>query len=241
VITAELARQVWPQQEAVGRSFYWGGIGGNPITVIGVVADVRDYELTEKAPPMLFLPTTQMAMPMMTLLVRAQGSTETLSRAIREAVWAMDPTVPVPTVRPVTESRAQALARPRLQAMLMTSFGTLALLVAALGVYALVSFQVASRRRELGIRCALGALPHALTGLLLRRTIVLVVLGLIAGCLLLAPLSGALRVLLFQTAPLDPRTFASVAAALMVAAFVAAYLPARRIARIDPLTALRND
>ena len=241
VITAELARRVWPQQNAVGRSFYWGSVGGDPITVIGVVGDIRDFELAMDAPPMLFLPTTQMSMPGMTLLVRASGSPDALARSIRSAVWAIDPTVPVPTVKLVASNRSDALARPRIQALLMSSFGALALLVAALGVYALVSFQVATRRRELGIRCALGAHPNLLTRLLLMRTLLLVGLGLLAGSVLTVPLTGVVRVLLFQTAPLDPRTFLGVGLVLSAAALLAAYLPARSITRMDPLIALRSE
>ena len=241
VITAELARKLWPGQSAVGHAVYWGGIGGDPITIVGVVHDIRDVELGKDAPPMLFLPTTQLSMPMMTLLVRTTGSVDALAPVLRRVVWSLDPGVPVPDIRPVSQSRALALARPRLQATLMSGFATLALLIAVLGVYALVSFQVASRTRELGIRFALGAQAGQLHALVLRRTSLLVAAGLLSGIVLTVPLAGALSALLFQTAPFDAGTFLSVSALLAGTALLAAYLPARRITQLDPLTVLRQE
>jgi ABC-type antimicrobial peptide transport system permease subunit len=241
VITSVLAGRLWPGQQAVGRSLYWGGVGGNPITIIGVVADIRDVELGASAPPMLFLPTTQLSMPTMTMLIRTSIELDVLAPALRNIVWSLDANVPVPDIRRVSFSRAVALARPRLQATLTSGFATLALLIAALGVYALLSFQVTSRMREIGIRFALGAQPRQLRLLIVRRTALLVAAGLTAGIVATVPLAVAARAVLFQTAPFDAGTFLVVAAVLGIVALLAGYLPAQRVTRLDPLTVLRHD
>ncbi|MEX2283472.1 MAG: ABC transporter permease [Gemmatimonadota bacterium] len=239
VVTQSFAQEMWPNQTAVGKRFHWGGVDDDPITVIGVSADLRDVELARAAPPLMFLPVTQMVMPMMTVLVRSQRSIDELRTAIRDAVWSLDRSIPVPEVRQVMDSRARALTRPRMQAALTSSFGLLALIIAALGIYGLVSYQVASRARELGIRCALGAQPRELSVLLLRRITLLVVVGLAAGIAVSLPLASAMRVLLFESASLEPLTILGVSGVLLLAALTAAYVPARRVAKVDPATTLR--
>jgi predicted permease len=241
VVTRSFAEHMWPDRDAIGQAFYWGGTSGNAIGVIGVVADIRDMELAEAAPPMMFLSTRQMPMPMMTLLVRTAGDVPGLAGAIRREVWALDPTVPVPVVQRVAEGRAAAMATPRMHATLLAVFAVCALLVAAIGVYAVVAYQVASRTRELGIRAALGARPHALLGLVLTRGATLVAIGLAIGVVIAVAFTRLMQALLYQTAAHDPFTFVAVPAILAGVAFVAAYLPARRSTRVDPVAVLRSD
>lgn len=241
VITEALAARMWPQASAVGKQLYWGGIDGDPIEVVGVVGDLRDFALDEAAPPLMFLSVQQTAMPNMTLLVRTAGDVPGMAEAIRRAVWSLNPTVPVPQVQRVEQNRADAMATPRMQAALFASFALLALLVAALGVYALVSYQVAARARELGIRHALGARPQALRMLVLRRTGMLIGAGLAIGIVAALILSRFVQALLYETRALDPLTFVSLPLLLAGIALAAAYLPARRTTAVDPLAVLRAD
>ena len=241
VVTRTFAERMWPGGDAVGRSFYWGGTSGSPIGVIGVVEDVRDMDLAAAPPPMMFLSTRQMSMPMMTLLVRTEGSVPGLESAIRREVWALDGTVPVPSIERVAANRSDAMAAPRLRAMLLAVFAICALLVACIGVYAVVAYQVANRTRELGIRAALGARPRALLQLVLARGATLVGVGIAIGLVAALAFTRLLQALLYETAPHDPLTFTAVPAILAAVALLAAYLPARRSTRVDPVTTLRAD
>jgi predicted permease len=241
VVTRAFAERMWPGEDAVGRAFYWGGTSGSPITVIGVVGDVRDMELLEAAPPMMFLSTRQISMPMMTVLVRTAGNVRGLEKAIRREVWALDPAIPVPAIERVAENRSAAMAAPRMQAMLLAVFAACALLVACIGVYAVVAFQVASRTRELGIRAALGARPRALLRLVLARGVALVASGIAIGVAASLAFTHLLQALLYETAAHDPLTFTAVPAILAGVALLAAYVPARRSTRVDPATTLRAE
>lgn len=241
VVTRTFAERMWPGEDAVGRAFYWGGTSGDAIGVIGVVDDVRDMELTETAPPMMFLSTRQMSMPMMTLLVRTDGDVAGLDAAIRNEVWALDRTVPVPSIQRVAENRSEAMAMPRMRAMLLAVFAVCALLVACIGVYAVVAYQVANRTRELGIRAALGARPRALLRLVLARGATLVGAGIAIGILAALAFTRLLQALLYETAAHDPLTFTAIPAVLAGIALLAAYLPARRSTQVDPATTLRSE
>ena len=241
VVTRTFAERMWPDDDAVGSAFLWGGTTGDPITVVGVVEDVRDMDLTAPAPPMMFLSTGQMSMPMMTLLVRTEGTMRGLESAIRSAVWSLDPTVPVPTIERVAESRSAAMAAPRLRAVLLAVFAICALLVAAIGVYAVVAYQVASRTRELGIRAALGARPGALLRLVLSRGALLVSIGIAVGLAASLGLARLLQAVLYEVDAHDTLTFGAVPVVLAVVAFVAAWIPAWRTTRTDPVQALRAD
>ncbi|HSK18539.1 MAG TPA: ABC transporter permease [Longimicrobiales bacterium] len=241
VVSRTFAERMWPGGDAVGQAFYWGGTSGSPIGVIGVVDDIRDMDLAAPAPPMMFLSTRQMSMPMMTLLVRTAGPVPGLAAAIRREVWALDRTVPVPAVEPVRASRSAALAAPRMHATLLAVFAACALLVACIGIYAVVAYQVASRARELGIRAALGARPLALLRLVVARGVVLVAAGIVIGLVAALLFTRLMQSLLYQTAAHDPLTFTALPALLLTVALLAAYVPARRSARVDPVNALKGD
>lgn len=239
VVTRTFADRMWPGEAAVGEGFYWGGTSGDAISVIGVVEDVRDMELAAPAPPLMFLSTRQMSMPMMTMLVRTEGDVPGLADAIRREVWELDPAVPVPSVERVSANRSAAISTPRMYATLLAIFAVCALLVASIGVYALVAYHVTSRTRELGIRAALGARPFELLRLVLTRSTTLVAIGILSGITATFAFAGILRSLLYETAPRDPVSFIAVPALLAAVALLAAWLPARRTIRIDPVATLR--
>jgi hypothetical protein len=242
VLTETLARRLWPGEEPIGRRLYWGGTEGAPYTVIGVVADLRDHTLSAEPPPLMFLPMERVLFSWMTLLVRTEpGSASAVAAIIPAALRDIDASLPVPEVRALEENRRQALAEPRFNALLLAGFSTVALLLAALGIYAMMAFTVALRHRELAIRVALGAGSGNVAGLVQRRALLLAGAGIALGTLAGGALSRLLGTLLYEVRPIDPATFAAVPIILLAAAALAAWIPARRAARVQPAEVLRQD
>ncbi len=242
VISRSLAARLWPGQNAVGKQLFWGGTSGTPRTVIGVVGDVRDVAPQTDAEPMLYVPYNQVPMSAMTLVVRsAGGDPALLAASVRGAIHTLDPVLPVADVHPLARNRRDAMAAPRFNLLLMASFAALALLLAASGISAVMAFNVAQRRREIGIRMAMGAAPgsivRAFVGGAMRLATIGVVFGLAGGW-------GAghlMRGLLFQVQPTDAATFAAVPALLVVVALVASYLPARQASGVAPMEVLSRE
>lgn len=241
VVTETLAARLWPGQDPVGKRFYWGGVDGTPRTVIGVVGDYRDVELAADPAPVIFLSHAQLPMPAMTLLLRASAATAPSAGAIRETIWAVDPNLPLPTVRPLDRSLSEARATPRFRALLLGAFALAALLLAAVGIYGVTAFTVAQRTREIGVRIALGAAPGRVGRLVVAHAARLAGAGVAIGLLVALALSRYLESLLFRTAALDPLTFVAVPATLCLVALLASWAPARRALRVDPMVAIRAD
>ena len=248
IVNESLARLHWGDEEAIGRRLrmYWTETEVGPwSTVVGVVADSKVYELTEEPRPELFhpvaqsVPSTRYKLSWLSLLVRGEHGRETLED-VRRAVWKVDAEVPVYDLQTMDEVISQTLARPRFNALLMAVFAAVALLLAVVGVYGVMSYTVAQRTSELGIRTALGARPRDLRRLVLHEGMTLAGLGLAVGLLGAAAASRALTGLLYGVRADDPTTYAVVVALLAAAAFLANDRPARRAGRIDPLTALRR-
>jgi putative ABC transport system permease protein len=239
VISAALARQLWPGENAVGKGLFWGGTDGTPKRVVGVAGDVRDRQLDAAPQPMVYLPYDQVAVSTTTLLLRAAGDPAAFAPAVRAAVWSLDPGLPVPEVTPLARNRDALVAAPRFRALLLGCFAATALLLAALGVYSVMAHAVAQRTREIGVRMALGARPAAVAREVLRRGLALTAVGLGLG---LAGSVAAGRVaasLLYETSPGDPLTLAGVACLVVATALAATWLPSRRATRVDPVESLR--
>ena len=241
VVSRTLAARLWPGESAVGKRLFWGGTDGTPRTVVGVVGDIRDVTLEADPPPLLFLSAAQVSWPSMTLVVRTRGEAPGLADAVRRAVWAVDPGLPVPEVRPMERSRAAAVAEPRLHALLLGTFAAAALLLAGVGLYAVLAFSVVQRAREIGVRMALGARSVAVMGMLVRRGLALTAAGIVIGLVGAALLSRFVQSLLYQTAGTDLATYAAVPLLLAVVGAAASWLPARRAARVDPMVVLRSE
>jgi predicted permease len=241
VVSRSLAEELWPGQDPVGRRLFWGGTDGTPKEVVGVVGDIRDFALDTAAMPTLFLPIRQVSWPAMTLVVRARPAADGVAAAVRRAVWAEDPALPVPEVLPLAERRAASLAPRRLNALVLGAFAAAALLLATVGVYGVLAYAVAQRRREIAVRMALGAEPAAVTRLLVRRGAALTAAGLGLGLLGAGAGARLVRGLLFETSAADPLTLAAVPALLLAVALLATVLPARRAGRTDPMLALRQE
>ena len=240
VVTARLARRLWPDTSPIGRRIYWGGTTGRTRTVIGVVGDIRDVALEAEPPPLLFLPHAQVDLPGMTVIVRTTPEARGLEGQLRAAVRESDAGLPAPPVFDVAVSRADVMAGPRFNLSLLSGFAAIALVLAMTGVYGMLSFTVAERRREIAVRLALGADQARIARLLLSNGIRLAALGIAAGTLAGISATRALSALLFGVTPTDPATFAAAALGLLGIAAVTCYLPARRASRLDPAAVLRE-
>jgi putative ABC transport system permease protein len=241
VLSRGLADRLWPNESALGRRFYWGGLDGQPRTVIGVVGDVRDTKLDSPPPPIVYLPYAQVPMEGMTLLVGTRQDPAGAGETIRRAVRALDPSIPVDEIQTLDANRRRAVSAPRFRVVMLGTFGAVALALAALGLYGTVAFTVAQRSREIAIRVALGARPAQIVRLFFRDGAALAVAGIAAGLAIAWGAAGILRALLFETPSRDPRAFLPAAALLVGVAVLASYLPARRATRVDPASVLTRD
>lgn len=158
VVTESFAERLFPDADPVGRRVAMGGNGTNWRTVVGIVEDVRDIGLEESPQPLFFMPETG-GWPWMTILVRTSADPESLVGAVRREIWGLDPTIAVPTVEPLSASKRRALAGPRFNLLLMGAFEAVAMVLAVLAIYGIMSHTVVQRTREIGIRIALGAQP----------------------------------------------------------------------------------
>ena len=241
VVNETMARQLWPSGDALGRRISMSGANGPWIRVVGIAKDTRYNSLGETTPPFMYLPLSQHYQRSMVLQVRTAGAATAIGEAIGRTVRALDPQLPA--VRPVRlETDMQlALLPAKLGAALLGAFGSLALLLATVGIYGVASFAVARRTREIGIRAALGAQRSDLLRLVLGESMRRVAIGLAVGLLGALGLSRALASQLYGVGPVDPLTFTATPLILGVVALVASWVPARRAARVDPLVALRGD
>ena len=240
IVSRQLARLLWPAGDAVGKRIYWGGTTGRTRTVVGVSGDFQDVHPGQPPPPMLLVPHSQVSLPGMTLVVRTAGDPLAIAPALRAAVRGLDAALPSPEIHDVWSSRGAAAAAPRFQAALVGAFAVIALVLAVTGVYAMLAFSVAERRREIAVRVALGARARDIVGMLLSGGLALTAIGAALGVLGAIAITRVLQSLLFEVAPTDPPTFAAAVVVLVAAAFVACYVPARRAGRIDPLLVLRE-
>ncbi len=239
VITKDLAEQTWPGEDPIGRQVVWGRTGP-PKTVIGVVPPVRDHVLDRDPQPTMFRAFAQLPLPDMTVAVRTSGDPATLVPDVRDLLGRAWPDVAV-AVQPLSAIVADVLLRPRVNAVLVGTFAGLALIVAAVGLYATVNYTVRQRRRELAIRSAFGAPASSVLGAVLGRSLAWTMGGAlvgVAGGLLLA---RGLAALLYDTRATDVAAYLWAALLLAGVAAVAAVIPARRALGIDPVAVLRHE
>ncbi len=239
VLSEGVARRAWPGQNPIGKRIYFGA-DSTPATVIGLVGDVHLRTLLT-ATPAVYFAWRQFNFFQNTYAVRTSGSLASVLPAIGREMHAVDPRLNLWYAKPMTALLAAPLAQPRMSTLLMTGLGTAALLLAALGLYALTASLVRERTRELGIRMALGAAPERLRRDVLAYALTVAGIGVAIGVAVALGLSRLLQSLLFQVSPTDPLSLLSACAILLGVVLIAAYLPARRATRIDPARALRAD
>jgi predicted permease len=247
IINETLARHYYRNQNPVGRRFQQGG-SKTFFTIVGVAKDVKQggvdskvgtelYFLYEQAPTTAFNYTP----PSLNVVVRSTLSPSTLSPIVRRIVSSLDASLPVVGYRSMDEVISDSVARPRFLAQLLGVFSTVALLLSAIGTYGVLSFAVMERRREIGVRMALGATERGVLAMVLRQGLRLAVTGLVIGLIGAAAVTRLTSALLFGVTPLDPWTFGAVSAFMLLVATAAAVVPATRATRVDPLQALRGD
>ena len=239
VLSEKAVKLLWPNEpNPIGLQFM--GEDDKIKTLVGTVAEVR-ANLADDPPPMAYYPYWQRMPAGATFVVRGTGDTGLVASAFRDILRAEDPQLPLPVMRDMAEVVDVTLASRRFQARLMLAFGAAALLVASLGIYGVVSYSVARRRNEIGIRMALGAERGRLFGLVLRQGMTPVFIGLAGGIALALGLGHAIRGLLFEVQPTDPLTIAVVVAVLTGVGALACLIPARRAAKINEIVALRHE
>jgi putative ABC transport system permease protein len=246
IVSQTMARNFWPRGDAIGKRIKLGGVNsGAPwVTVVGIVADVRQLELIGAPRSAMYLPASQDAGTGDTLrdwVVRASGDPATLASAVRSAVWAIDPTLPISRMQTMESVRSSYLGPQQFNLTLVALFGALALILAGVGLYGVAAYCVAQRRREIGIRIAMGAQGNDVVRLVLGYGTKLAALGLAFGSLTALVLTRLVSTLLYGVSEHDPLTFAGVTLLLASVAVIASYIPARRAMRVDPLVALRYE
>jgi putative ABC transport system permease protein len=243
IVNQELARQYFGASDPVGQRVHFGGpASASPwMTVVGVVANVLSDRLEQAPRPMLYRPLTQASSLSMAIAVKTSRDparlAEPLARAVREA----DPDQPTHSVRSMLEIAAAATASRRFSIQLLGGFASLALLLAAIGIYGVMAYLVSQRTREIGIRVALGARPGSVVRLVVSYALALAAGGVVLGAVGAAFFSRLIAGMLFGVSPSDPWTFAAIALTLLATALVATLTPARRAARVDPMIALRAE
>jgi predicted permease len=241
VINETMAERFWPGDEAIGKRFKFFG-DDEFTTIIGIARNSKYNGVAEEPIPFIYQPLLQNYSPNGTLHIRAGSHAAGLAPAVRRLVLEIDPTLSVFNIRTLEEQVSQSLAPLRINVIMLSAFGLLALALASIGLYGVASYAVTQRTREIGVRMALGAQPSSVLGLVLGRGLVLVAIGIALGLLVAFLISSKIPAdLLPNISTRDPLTFIGTAALLTVVALVANYIPARRATRIDPLLALRAE
>jgi putative ABC transport system permease protein len=234
----------FPGESALGKRLKFGGLQDTDnkwMEVVGVVAHVKNYGVDQDSRVEMYLPYLQSSVSALTLVVRTEGDPGRLAAGVRAAVTAADPGLPVFSVRTLEELMAERTAERRLSVLLISVFAGLALLLAAVGIYGVMSYAVAQQTQEIGIRMALGAERDHILRMVMRHGTLLSFLGIGIGLAVASGLARLISSLLFQTSATDPPTFSAVPILLGAVALLACYLPARRATRVDPMVALRYE
>jgi putative ABC transport system permease protein len=238
IINQDLADALWPAQDAIGREILIFTDEKTPRRVIGVVATIRHSGLDEETSNQYFVPVSQAPQRSMSIVLRTGPGFE--AGTVRDTAMAIDPTLPLYEVRTLDQVVSQSLAERRAMTAIVTAFGLIALVLATVGVYGVVSNSVSERRREIGIRLALGAQRGSVVGLVIRQALLLTALGLVIGLGASAAGSRVVSGILFGVTPLDISTRVLVAVVLLGTTVAASLSPARRASRVDPASSLKG-
>ena len=241
VVSETLARQMFPNQDPIGQHLLVSWNGAGPDEIIGVVGDTKMVSIDEQISPAIYYPYSRTPYTSETVVVRTAGNPAAVASSLVQAVREIDPDLPVSHLRSMEDVIARSLAQRRIVMLLLAVFAAVALVLATVGIYGVMSYMVSQRTQEIGIRMALGADRGGVIAMVLTHALRLAVIGLAAGCAAAFALTGLLRTMLYDVTPTDPMTFAGVAAILLAVAAVATAVPAMRATRIDPLTALKAE
>jgi putative ABC transport system permease protein len=240
IMNQTLARALWPHESAIGHRVQPGGSGW--VTIVGVVADVKNSGVDQPAGTELFMPAEQSNFPTLRsayLAVRTRTSPDSVADAVRREVRALDPALPISKTRDMESVIDSVRSRPRLLTLLLTVFAAVALVLASIGIYGVISYSVAQRTNEFGIRIAMGAGSVEVLRIVMKQGLVLALVGLAIGAAGAFWLTRFLTGVLFGISAVDPATFLAMVALLGAVTMIACYVPARRATKVDPMIALR--
>ena len=238
IVSQQLVDAVFPKEEALGKRLI-SVIGKEPYEIIGIVGDIRHNSLGNQPAPAMYFPTRQVGGT--NVVIRTQGDPLSIVSGVRKEVNALDRDQPIAAIRPMTEWLATSVAAPRYRTTLLALFAALAMILAATGIYGVMSYSVAQRTHEIGVRMALGARRLDVLKLVVRQGMLLTLIGVVLGLGGAFALTRVMSTLLFGVTAKDPVTFGAVAALLLAVAFIACFVPARRATKVDPLVALRYE
>jgi predicted permease len=243
VIDERMAQELWPNADPIGKRVRTGGLTSTTpwITVIGVVGRVKQYTLDADSRMAMYLPHSQYPTRAMNLVLKSEIAPAVLTGAVRDTLRALDPDLPMFNVKTMTERVGESLAQRRFAMQLLTLFAVIALVLATIGIYGVMSYLVSQGTRELGIRLALGATPGNVLWLVGRHTAAIACAGVSIGLAMALGVTRFMQALLYEISALDPVTFGFIAVLLLATALIAGLVPARRAARIDPLQSLRTE
>jgi len=245
IVNQEFAKKVFPNEDPIGRQVKIGG-GEGPARaryrirqIVGIVGNCRSERYRAVSESRVFCAAAAVDVGPPTLIIRTAGDPNSVTAEVRKVLAGMDADAPLYEVRTLDDYLALDLGRARFQAVLLGLFAGIALLLTAIGLYAVMAYSVAQRTQEIGVRIALGASGEQVLGMVLRRSFLLVAAGLIIGVAGAAAITRMLTSLLYGVKGSDPSTFFAVSALLVGTSLLASYIPARRAAKVDPMVALR--
>jgi predicted permease len=242
IVSASLARKYWGSENPIGKRLRFEEDPKEPwVSVVGLVGDARQLGLKDPAPPLLYMPYEQFALPFTSVAVRSSLPQAAIASLLKSQMASIDPDLPFGDIESLQSEIEGNVDQPRFRAMLIGVFAVLALILAAVGVYGLISYSVTQRTREIGIRVALGAAPRQVVVPVVREGITLAVAGIGIGLGGAFVAARALSAFLFGVGPSDPLTLAGVAVLMLLVATAASYLPSRRALKVDPVVALRAE
>jgi putative ABC transport system permease protein len=243
LISETLAKRYFPNQDPLGRQLIFGfpPHGNVSREIVGVVGDVHDVSLGKKPGPMMYVPFAQAPLWGCEVVVRSSLSSSAVVAAIRTTTQGIDKNLPVTDITTFPDAIRASVAQPRFRTLLLGLFAVIALMLAAVGIFGVISYSVTRRTHEIGIRLALGAYPRNVLRMVIRDAMLLAGAGILIGMAGALAVTRVLGTLLFEVKPTDPPTFATMAAALLLVALAACYIPARRAMRVDPMVALRYE
>jgi predicted permease len=242
VISESLARERWPGQDPIGHTIEFGNMDGDLrlLTIVGIVGDVHEYGLDQPPRPTVYGDLFQRPLPFVTLTMLSDAGPSTITSAAREILHDMNPEVP-PKFGSFSHVYAESLGSRRFNLILVGLFGAVALMLAMAGVFGVMAYSVSRRTREIGVRVALGARSQDVLAMILGQGLRTVLIGIVIGLAGSFALTRTIQSLLFGVTPSDPLTFCAVVVLLMAVALLACYVPARRVAKVDPMVALRYE
>jgi putative ABC transport system permease protein len=248
LITESAARQYFPNEDPIGQRIRlgWGRrLNGQRVSgggeIVGIVGDVKEFGLAAADAPQLYMPLRQWPVSSMSVVVRSSTPPQSLSDAVKEQVLAIDASLPVSRIRTLDDMVSRSVSQPRFYMLLLGVFAVVALVLAAVGIFGVLSYAVSQRTREIGIRMALGAQERTVVRMVVTQAMTLAGVGIAVGAVLALAMSRSMSSMLFAVTASDPATFGAVAALLGLVSLVATYVPARRATRVDPIVALRSE